>query len=130
MVGADSLRDLFLASSRQVAFARCLPDAERQRCGVVMTLNYSQAARDGLDAAARSFASFATRRGIRGDAAHRLAISMAQMGPTHVWWRPIFERSRPYVLGHDDTWCSLAEIRTISSDISFPAAEPVETRSA
>jgi len=130
MVGADNLRDLFLASSRLVAFARCLPDAERQRCGVVLSLNYSQAARDGLEAAARSFARFADQRGVRGEAARKLAISMAQMAPTHVWWRPIFERSRPYVLGHDDTWCSLAEMRTISSEISGLAAERVETRSA
>jgi hypothetical protein len=130
MVGTENLRDLFLASSRLVAFARCLPDAERQRCGVVLTLNYSQAARDGLQTAAQSFARFADQRGVRGDAARRLAISIAQISPTHVWWRPLFERSRPYILGTDDTWRSLADLRTISSEIAGLSSEPAETRSA
>lgn len=130
MVGADILRELFLTSSQMVAFSRCLPDAERQRRGVVLTLNYSQAARDGLEAAARAFARFADQRGVRGEAARRLAISMAKMAPTHVWWRPLFESSRPHVLGREDVWKSLAELRMICADVSGSQEEPGERQSA
>lgn len=130
MIGTDSLRDLFEESAKLVAFARCLPDAERHRSGVVLTLSSSQAARDGLAAAARSFAQFANQRGVRGEAAKVLAVSMAHMAPTATWWRPLFEATRPYLLGEDDTWKSLSDLRATASEIAKLAAEPSESQTA
>lgn len=130
MVGVDNLRDLFVTSSRFVAFARCLQDAERHRSGVILTLNASQSARDGLEAAARSFARFANQRGVHGEAARSLAISMAQMAPTNVWWRPLYESARPPILGQDDTWRSLDELRDIAREIAQLADDIQETRPA
>lgn len=117
------------SSAKLVAFARCLPDAERRRSGVVLTLSSSQAARDGLAAAARSFAQFAGQRGVRGEAAKALAVSIAHMAPTNTWWRPLFERSRPILLGQDDTWKSLSDLRTISFEVRT-LADPSEAHSA
>lgn len=130
MIGPDSLRELFVASAKLVAFARCLPDAERHRSGVILTLSSSQAARDGLAAAARSFAQFASQRGVRGEAARVLAISMAHMAPTNTWWRPLFESSRPILLGQDDTWKSLADLRAIASEVGSVNDDASEAHTA
>ena len=123
MVGLDRLREAFVTSAQRVAFARCLPEAERRHTGVILTLTASHSARDDLATAAQAFLRLASQRGVHGEAAAVLAVSMAQMAATHVWWRPLYEHACPLVLGHDDTWCSLTELRQIASEIALIAVE-------
>lgn len=86
---------LFTDCARRMAFALRLQDAERKGTGVVLELNRSQFARDGLVAASSSFALTVRRSKLTPDEAARLATCLASRAPTDVWWRPVYTATRP-----------------------------------
>lgn len=118
MAGAADLQSVFTTCARTIAFARCLPDAERRGSGVVLELNRSQFARDGLSANARRFAQLASQRGLTTPSDIKaLALLLASGGPVDVWWRPAYVSAHPAALNRDDHWMSLEELRLVAREL-------------
>jgi hypothetical protein len=118
---------LFTDCARRMAFALRLQDAERKGTGVVLELNRSQFARDGLVAASSSFALTVRRSKLTPDEAARLATCLASRAPTDVWWRPVYTATRPETLDRADAWHSLEELRVIAAAIDLLLSEPAYT---
>jgi hypothetical protein len=106
---------LFVDCARRAAFLHCLPDALRKNTGVLLELNRSQFARDGLEAASRAFNGLVETRRLSDSEAARLAMSAASDAPVRVWWRPVYLTSEPAHLDRGDVWLSLDEVRAIAA---------------